>query len=457
MGQVIDASRDTTWTGKKFAFAGIVVVAMLILWGIAKLVLVVAMGLPNASPANLFTLPLLAVLSMLLIQASGAMVLPILVFALLEIPLPSLGGPGNLLKVPILVIPFIAADLFFWLLRRRPELAATASGALAGAFIGAFLSGTFGAEGAASHGLGLTVLGVNVGAIVLGLLEGGIGGFLAYRIGVLIIESRTVQSLVGPRSLPQPAGTATASRRIVFMLAVLLTVGFAGLFGGMVVLMNVIPGFMGMAHFSDPAHRIHDLTFAMLNGTAVVGMLAQLRAPKRNVAGQLAALIPFASLLFAAVLTNAWVVSPPWLILGASTGLAAMFHPAGDPTRALSAARVDRVMLAVVVVAVVPLLAYAWTNIGLQRSGLTDHVMAGHYGFMAALSITVIGVGLVAAARPAGWRVAAWVTGGLATALGLASLAFPVDSSLALVWALGAVAWGVAFIAVAEGRRRRAG
>jgi hypothetical protein len=173
---VIDAGRQTIWTGRKLAFAGIVVMAMLILWGIAKLVLVVAMGLPNASPANLFTLPVLASLSMLLIQARGAMALPILVFALLEIPLLSLGGPGSLLKVPMLVIPFIAADLLFWLLRKRPELAATASAALAGAMIGAFLSGTFGAgaEGAASHGLGLVVLGANVGAIVLGMLEGAI-------------------------------------------------------------------------------------------------------------------------------------------------------------------------------------------------------------------------------------------------------------------------------------------
>jgi hypothetical protein len=447
--------RHTAWTARELAFAGIVVAGMLIAWGIAKLVLVVGMGLPNASPANLFQLTLLAALSMLLLQARGAMVLPILVFSLLAIPLPALGGPGYLLKVPILVIPFIAAEHLFWLLRKRPDLAATASGALAGGLIGASLQGTFGAGGPAAHGGGLTVLGVNVGAVILGVTEGGIGGLLAHRICTKILNSKPIHSLLGPRSLPRPAGTAMISRS-VFMFTVLVALGLAGLFSGMVVLMNLIPGFMGMAHFTQPSHRIHDLTFSFLNGTAVVGLLAQLRSPTRNIAAQLTALVPFGGLLLAGALTNAWVFSPPWLLLGVATVLAAMFHPAGDPTRTFSRARVDRAMLVLVAVAAVPLLAFAWTNIGLQRLGPPDHVMPGHYGFMAAVSFTIIGVGLLSSARPDGWRIAAWVAGGLPVALGLASIAFPVDSSLELVWALAAIAWGAAFVAVAEVRRRAA-
>jgi hypothetical protein len=113
-------------------------------------------------------------------------------------------------------------------------------------------------------------------------------------------------------------------------------------------------------------------------------------------------------------------------------------------------------MLGLVGTAAVPLLLFAWTNIGLQRAGLTDHVMAGHYGFMAALSFTIIGVGVLSSARPDGWRIAAWVAGGLPVTLGVASIAFPVDSSLELVWALAAIAWGIAFVVVAE-RRQSAG
>ncbi|MGH7429622.1 MAG: hypothetical protein ACREJ4_14880, partial [Candidatus Methylomirabilaceae bacterium] len=108
-----------------------------------------------------------------------------------------------------------------------------------------------------------------------------------------------------------------------------------------------------------------------------------------------------------------------------------------------------------VIIAAVPLLAFASTNIGLQRTVTNDHAALGHYGFMAAFSFTVIGVGLLASLRPDGWRLTAWVAGLLPALLGLASLVFPdLDSSLGLVWALAAMAWGVAFVAAAEFIRR---
>jgi hypothetical protein len=240
-------------------------------------------------------------------------------------------------------------------------------------------------------------------------------------------------------------------RRAAFYLFVLLTLGLAGLFASMVFLMNVIPGFMNMTHFTEEHHRVHDVTFSVLNGTVVIGMLAQLRAPARNVAGQLMALVPFFALLLAVALTNAWVLSPPWLILGATTVVATMFQPAGDPLRWFRDARGDRVMAALVVIAAVPLLSYAWTNIGLQRAGPTDHALAGHYGYMTALSFTVIAVGLLASARPRGWRPTAWVAGSLPIVLGLVSLLYPAaDSRLEPIWAGVAIVWGIAFAAVAE-------
>lgn len=245
-------------------------------------------------------------------------------------------------------------------------------------------------------------------------------------------------------------------RRVLFFLVVLLTLGLAGTFAGMVALMNLRPGFMGMAHFSEPHHRIHDVTFALLNGTVVVGMLAQLRAPVRNIAGQLMALVPFAALSLGVALTNTSVLSPPWLLVGASAVLAMMFHPAGDPLRSFSRARLDPLMLALVAVAVGPLLAFALTNIGLQRAGLTEHALMGHYGFMAAFSFMVIGVGLLSSAGPDGWRLTAWVAGALPIVVGLASLVYrDVDSRLSVEWALAAIAWGIAFIAAAEYRDRR--
>jgi hypothetical protein len=109
------------------------------------------------------------------------------------------------------------------------------------------------------------------------------------------------------------------------------------------------------------------------------------------------------------------------------------------------------VLLALVIIAAVPLLALASTNIGLQRTVTNDHAALGHYGFMAAFSFTVIAVGFLASLRLDGWRLTAWVGGLLPALLGLASLVFAdVASSLSLAWALVAIAWGVGFVVTAE-------
>jgi hypothetical protein len=247
---------------------------------------------------------------------------------------------------------------------------------------------------------------------------------------------------------------ALSWRRRLFLLVVVLTLGLAGLFGGMVVVMNIQPGFMGMSHFTEAHHRVHDLTFALLNGTAVAGMLAQLRAARKNVASQLMALIPFGALLLSVAMTNRWVLSPPWLLVGASTVFATMLHPAGDPLLSFQRTRVDRVMLSLVAVAAVPLLAFAWTNIGLQRAGPTEHGILGHYGYMAAFSFTVIATGVLSGLRPDGWRLTTMVAGALPVILGFASVVLPdVEGTFGSTGGIAAMVWGTVFIAVAMRRR----
>lgn len=247
-------------------------------------------------------------------------------------------------------------------------------------------------------------------------------------------------------------------RRFAFWLVVLVTLGVFGLVGLVLLQPDLIAGLLGheMAghisrHFRDPHHRVHDLTFAFLLGPAVVGMLAQLRRPE-NVAGQWMALIPWVALGLAFALANSHFPFAPAPILAALTLLATILHPSGrDLLGSFSVSRANRVMLALVIIAAVPLLAFASTNIGLQRTLTNDHAALGHYGFMAAFSFTVIGVGLLASLRPAGWRLAAWVAGLLAVLIGLVSVVFPgVDSSVDLLWALAALAWGVTFVGAAE-------
>jgi hypothetical protein len=263
------------------------------------------------------------------------------------------------------------------------------------------------------------------------------------------------------RSLRETLSTLRTSPG--FVLALLLTLLAAGFNGFMVALMALrldalLPGaFAQMGHFTEPSHRTHDLTFGYLFIPAILGILAQFRRPSRNVAGMLMALIPSGGLLVTLLLTlflygNARVLQPPWLMVMAGALLAMVLHPAGRAFfGSFSVARLNRLMVALVIVAAVPLMVFASTNIALQGTVPDNHAAAGHYGFMAAFGFTVIGVGLLASLRPDGWRLTAWVTGLLAALLGVTSVIYPdAASSLSLPWALAAIAWGASFVAAAE-------
>jgi hypothetical protein len=246
-----------------------------------------------------------------------------------------------------------------------------------------------------------------------------------------------------------------------FSTAVLITLGLAGLIGLMTLLMQLQPGFLGMGHFTEPHHRIHDLMYGFLFTTGAVGVLAQLRRPSKNVAGMLMALIPWAALLLAAAVSGDPVVvlSAERMLVAVGTVVAVVLHPARRGLiRSLGVSRIDRVMLALVIVAAVPLLALASTNIGLQTTVTDEHAVMGHYGFVAAFGFTVIAVGLLASLRPTGWRLTAWVAGTLAALLGFASVVYPdASSSLGLVWAVAAIVWGILFVAAAELTRHAEG
>ncbi|MGH8872554.1 MAG: hypothetical protein ACRDWS_11315 [Acidimicrobiia bacterium] len=252
-----------------------------------------------------------------------------------------------------------------------------------------------------------------------------------------------------------------------FTLVVLVILGLFGFIGAVLFLPDLAGGLVGPTaaahtgqHFRIRSHRVHDLTFSFLFATAIVGLLAQLRAPSKNVAGQLMALIPWVGLALVIPLTDYWI--PPGtgfqiiatVIFGGLTLGATMLHPAGRHLfGSFRMSRANRVMLALVVIAAVPLLAYASTNIGLQRTAASgnEHFDLGHYGFMAAFSLTVLGVGLLASLRPDGWRLTAWVAGLLPALLGVTSLVYTdIGSSLSPGWAVAAIAWGIVFVTAAQ-------
>lgn len=246
-----------------------------------------------------------------------------------------------------------------------------------------------------------------------------------------------------------------------FAIALVLTLAAAAFNGLAVFQPALIGGVIDMSevHFVGGDHRTHDLVFGFLFLPAVVGTLAQFRRPTDNVAGQLMALIPSVGLLLTLLVTivmgNTRVLQPPWVTVMVAVLIAIVLHPSGaDFFRSFRAARADRAMVVLVGVAAVPLLTLFVTDVGRQGAVTDDHAALGHYGFMAAFALTIIGVGLLAGFRPDGWRPVAWLAGLLPILLGTTSLWYPdAVSSLGPVWALVAIAWGVAFVATAELRR----
>jgi hypothetical protein len=207
--------------------------------------------------------------------------------------------------------------------------------------------------------------------------------------------------------------------RLVFTLVVLFTLGLFGIIGAVLFVPDLAARIVGPAaaahagqHFRSPAHRIHDLTFSFLFGTAIVGLLAQLRAPSKNVAAQLMALIPWLALALVVPLTNYWVPRGTafqivaTVIFGGLALSATMLHPAGR--HLLSSFRTERAnrrMLALVVVAAAPLLLLASTNIGLQRAAASLQLYRhrrGPLGKLAPRWLATHGMGSRPASSPPG-------------------------------------------------------
>jgi len=142
----------------------------------------------------------------------------------------------------------------------------------------------------------------------------------------------------------------------------------------------------------------------------------------------------------------------PFLVL-----VGVLWALAGDQTGIPPSGRASLVLLALVVAAAAPLTVYAIGQAELQRTDHTSaHAAFFHWVETSFHAFAVLGLGFLAALRPAGNRMAAWMAGLSLGVVGAASLLFPTHaSSLPAPWAAAAVAGGVAFVAVAEWEARR--
>jgi hypothetical protein len=143
----------------------------------------------------------------------------------------------------------------------------------------------------------------------------------------------------------------------------------------------------------------------------------------------------------------------PFVVL---TGVLWALRPGRDAL--LPAGRPSAILLGLVLVAAPPLLGYALRQAELQRvDSVSSHDAFFHWVEMSFYALAVLMLGVLAALRPAAYRLAAWCGGVALAVLGAGSLALGTyASALDSHWAWAALVGSGVFLAVAEWEARRA-
>ncbi|MGH2681786.1 MAG: hypothetical protein ACRDIX_00975 [Actinomycetota bacterium] len=201
----------------------------------------------------------------------------------------------------------------------------------------------------------------------------------------------------------------------------------------------------------DPAIPVTELGYGALLGIIITtGILVQVRAPERRIAGVQQAVLGALALLISAPLASDLQNLTPGLVLLAALAILIGLHPA---RRELirPGSRFSPLPASIAGLGAVPLVGYSLAMAAQARElvGPPHHVQ--RLSTMAALAISIILVALLAAFRTTGWRIPAWSAGAATAVFGLASLAFPTHmGSAGRGWGAVAVRGGVLFIVVAQ-------
>lgn len=202
-------------------------------------------------------------------------------------------------------------------------------------------------------------------------------------------------------------------------------------------------------------HQVHDMViFPMLWLAVIVPVVALLYRPERRVTTVLAPLVFLVPVAAMAAAADSPILVLP-LVFGALGLVLLALHPAGRSVLALDRVdRPNRLLGGLVLVAAVPLVAFAADQLVRQLTLADDHVLLAHYGAMATASVYVLVMATLATLRERDWRFAAWSAGAVAALLGATSTAFTAESSAGPLWGGLAVVWGLAFVVASEYTRR---
>ncbi len=260
-------------------------------------------------------------------------------------------------------------------------------------------------------------------------------------------------NLYASRSANAARASRSRSWRIAFNVwtAILVAVFGVAFFG----LTSVV-----IAWFEDVegvAGPVTDLGYGVLFGIILTtGLLVQLRLPERKIAAVQQTFLVIPALVVGSAIASDSQNLVPALILLPALGILLALHPSREEFFRRGAA-LSRTLLAITVIAAVPLIAYSVDRGAQARdlAGPQHHVQ--RLSTMAAMALAIVLTGLLAVLQTRGWRIPAWSAGVAAIVFGLASVVFPDQAgAVGRGWGGVAVAGGVLFIAVAEWEVRRA-
>lgn len=253
-------------------------------------------------------------------------------------------------------------------------------------------------------------------------------------------------------------GARNTRHRAFFIWAAFLSLVFGLLFIGVTALTIGL----WLAHQNALTTPVSDLSFFALGAIIIgIGFAVQLRAPERKIAGVQQAVLGLLALGVAGLIGNRVEPLVGSLLFLVAAAILAALHPARRAFFKLGGG-LSAPLAALSILAAVPAVGYTASMLVLARHAGPSCFLGGcPYGDrlaeMAALALAIVLVGMLAALKTPGWRVAARSAGASAVILGLASILLPgVPGALGQAWGALTTTWGVLFVVAAEWEARQA-
>ena len=240
-----------------------------------------------------------------------------------------------------------------------------------------------------------------------------------------------------------PSGRRRTAARVLAALMAVSGIAF-----------GIVTVVLGLVDEAQLPHVVHNTVVAsLLLVISAPAAIAVARAPERSIGALVTlAVIGVAGLATMALSVTLDPFTLPFVVL---VGVLWALRPTRE--RPLPAGRPSLVLLGMVAAAAAPLILYALGNASMQRTDVSDHARFFHWVETSFYAVAVLLLGLLAAIRPAAYRLAAWSAGVALAVLGAASLFLTgYPSALDTPSAAAALAGGIAFIGVAEWEARRA-